>query len=302
MSSEIEATMTVEGNKAKIVVEALNRDASFVNFLNVSASIVGPDASAKPEQARLVQTGPGRYEAEVDANNPGSYVAVINYRGAKAQQQGMTLAGTVVNTSPELRELKSNDSILHQVADRTGGNYLPAFDAAQANLFRREGLFQSASPLPIWDILIPILLALILSDVAIRRIAWDWNSTKRMAAQARDYVMSFTTTRKVETRTSIDALQRVRSEVGAKLAEGAPLKPPAPPGDSEPVPDRSAKFEAKGVEGDISKVVGGATDKPVPPPPKKIEPKGAIGGSSLSSLKAAKQRAQQKIRDQEKSE
>ena len=31
----------------------------------------------------------------------------------------------------------------------------------------------------------------------------------------------------------------------------------------------------RGVEGDISKVVGGATDKPIPPPPKKIEPKGA---------------------------
>jgi hypothetical protein len=225
---------------------------------------------------------------------------VINYREAKGNKQGMTLAGTNVNTSPELRELKSNDSVLHQVADRTGGNYLPPFDPAAADVFRRQGLFENASPLPIWDLLIPVLLALIITDVAIRRIAWDWMSTKRMAASARDFVTSFTTTRKVETRQSIDALKRVRIEVEAKLAEGAPLKPAAPPRD-EPVPDPTAKFEAKGVEGDITKVVGGATDKAIPPPPKKVEPKGApAGGSSLSSLKAAKQRAQQKIRDQEK--
>jgi uncharacterized membrane protein len=301
MSNELEATMTMEGNKAKIVVEALNRDASFLNFMNVSASVVGPDAS-KPEQVRLVQTGPGRYEAEIDANDPGAYVSVINYRGAKGGQQGMTLAGTVVNTSPELRELKSNDSLLFQVAERTGGRVLPPFDPATADLFTREGLSPTASPLPIWDILIPMLLALMITDVAIRRIAWDWNSTKRMAANARDFVMSFTTTRKVETRESIDALKRVRTEVESKLAEGLPLKPAAAPRDQdeEVAPDRTAKFEAKGVEGDISKLVGGATDKPMPPPPKKIEPKGAVAGSSLSSLKAAKQRAQQKIRDQEK--
>ena len=141
-----------------------------------------------------------------------------------------------------------------------------------------------------------------ISDVAIRRIAWDWASTKRMAMNARDYVLSFTTTRKVETRQSIDALKRVRSEVEAKLAEGASITPPPLVGD-EPAPDRSAKFESKGIEGDISKLVGGATDKAIPPPPKKIEPKGAVGaGSSLSSLKAAKQRAQQKIREQEKSD
>ena len=91
-----------------------------------------------------------------------------------------------------------------------------------------------------------------------------------MAAGARDYVTSFTTTRQVETRQSIDALKRVRSEVESKLAEGVPLKPAA----HEPAPDRSAKFESKGVEGDITQVVGGAYRGSADPlPPKKIEPK-----------------------------
>jgi hypothetical protein len=186
--------------------------------------------------------------------------------------------------------------VLAQVADRTGGKILPPFDPANANLFRRDGLTQTASPLPIWDLLVPILLALLITDVAVRRIAWDWNSTKRAVVSAGEYVRSFTTTRQVETRQSLDALKRIRTEgeTGAKPPSiSTDVPPPAP----------SAKFEApKGVEGDITQVVGGATAKPLPSAPKKIEPKGATpeGGSSLSSLKAAKQRAQQKIREQEK--
>src|SRR5205823_14998228 len=133
-----------------------------------------------------------------------------------------------------------NETILTQIAERTGGRVLPPFDVESANLFTRDGLKPSVSPLPIWDILIPILLSLILIDVAIRRIAWDWNSTKRMAATARDFVMSFTTTRKIETRGSIDALKKVREEV----AEGANIKPPMSSAlPSEQRPDPRAKFQ-----------------------------------------------------------
>jgi hypothetical protein len=51
-------------------------------------------------------------------------------------------------------------------------------------------------------------------------------------------------------------------------------------------------------------VVGGATDKPLPAAPKKIEPKGAAAGpvDSMGSLMAAKRRAQEKIREKERAE
>ena len=55
------------------------------------------------------------------------------------------------------------------------------------------------------------------------------------------------------------------------------------------------------IEGDITSVVGGATDKPLPSAPKKIEPKGGppSPGSHTGGLLEAKRRAQQQIKQKE---
>src|SRR5262249_597367 len=106
------------------------------------------------------------------------------------------------------------------------------------------------------------------------------------------------TVRKVEAKPTLEGIKRVREEVAEqkfKVDDGA--RPPALPSESKPDPKR--KFEAKGVEGDITQVVGGATDKPIPPPPKKIEPKGAMPGPGghTGSLLEAKRRAQKQIKE-----
>ncbi|HEV2293585.1 MAG TPA: hypothetical protein VGR35_07000 [Tepidisphaeraceae bacterium] len=302
MSSDFDVQTVQSGNTGKITVEALNKENSFLNFLNIKAQIVGPDGNAR--DARLVQTGPGNYSAEFDAKEPGNYVVVLQYRGASGEE-GVLLSGMAVNSSPELRELKSNRAAIDDIATRTGGRILNPWDVQSEALFTRDGLKVTSSPLPIWDLLIPILLGLILVDVATRRIAWDWLATKKAAAAVANRVRSFTTTRQVETRSTLDALARVRTEGTDRLRtdEATPVKPPAVP--ATPRPSPSAKFEARGaaVEGDISKVVGGATDKPIPKAPKKTEPKGAPAVSGgMSSLMEAKRRARQQIEQKEKDE
>jgi uncharacterized membrane protein len=297
---DVQTTQDADG-KGKIKVEALSRDSSFLNFLSIAGTVIGPDM--KPHTVRLVQTGPGTYEGTFEANDPGNYVAVLNYQGPGGKN-GAMLTGMAVNASQELRELKSNESVLMQVAQKTGGRILDPFNSAAANLFSREGLQRTASPLPIWDILIPILLGLIIIDVAIRRIAWDWAATKRFAFATADKVRGFTVIRKVESRETLDALKRVREEVAEtkfKVDESEALSPEV----AAARPDPKAKFEAKAkVDGDITQLVGGATDKPVPPPPKKIEPKGKAPerGDHTSSLLEAKRRAQQKIKEREKND
>ncbi len=293
MSTDFEVQTTQVGDKGKITVEATNKDDAFLNFLSINGAVVGPDN--KPLPVRLVQTGPGTYEGEFDAKEPGTYAASLSYKSPKGAA-GLIVSGMAVNASPELRDLKSNEALLKQIAERTGGRYYDQpWQQATAGLFTREGLQPSASPLPIWDIMIPILLALIIIDIAIRRIAWDWQSTKRLVAAAGEQIRMYTTQRKVESAPTLDALKKVRGEVAEtkfKVAEeGAPSQRPNP----------KAKFEAKeGVEGDISKVVGGASDKPIPPAPKGKEPKGGVPEQGhTSSLLEAKRRAQQKMRERE---
>jgi uncharacterized membrane protein len=301
MSTDFDVRTVQIGDKGKIMVEALNRDSAFLNFLSVGGIVVGPDL--KPLNVRFVQTGPGTYESEeFDASQPGTYVSVLSYQGPN--QSGQLTSGMSVNSSPELRDLKSNDAVLSDVARRTGGRILTPFQPQGAALFSRDGLVKTASPLPIWDIMIPILLAALIIDIAVRRIAWDWLSTKRMATAGVDYVRSYTTVRQVEAKPTLDALKRVRTEVAEqkfKVEEGA--APGAPQAEARPDPRR--KFEAgKGVEGDIADVVGGATSKPIPPAPKNIEPKGMPAGSGehLGGLMAAKKRAQQQIKKKEEGE
>ena len=86
-----------------------------------------------------MQTGPGTYEGEFDATDPGAYVAQLVYQGP-AGKSGMIPAGMAVNASPELRELKSNEGAIRQVADKTGGRILEPWNAAVADLFSREAL------------------------------------------------------------------------------------------------------------------------------------------------------------------
>jgi hypothetical protein len=163
-------------------------------------------------------------------------------------------------------------------------------------------ILPSASPLPVWDILLPILLGLILIDVASRRIAWDWQSTRRMALAMADRVRSFTLARQIEAKPTLDALKRVREEVVETKFRSGDSAAPMPSRGAPAAPNPRAKFEAKGVEGDISQVVGGATNKPIPSAPKKTEGAGAgaPGGPGYTgSLLEAKRRAQQKIKEKE---
>lgn len=297
MSSDFDITMSQVGDKGKITVEALGQDSTFLSFLSVRGNVYAPDGTSVP--VRLVQTGPGVYEGEFDASQAGVYIPMMSYEGA-GKSGLMPPVGLAVSTSPELRDLKSNETTLVELARKTRGRVLTAFDVESADLFNREGLLKTASPLPIWDLLIPILLATILFDVAVRRIAWDWNSTKKLALAGADYVRSFTTIRKVESKPTLDALKRVRGEVAEqkfKVEESKPMS-----GYDAPAPNPKAKFEAKaGVEGDISQVVGGASDKPLPAAPKKIEPKGGSGSGAghTGSLLEAKRRAQRQIKEKE---
>ena len=294
-STDFDIRVTTEGGKGHVVVEALDQNNAFKSFLNVRGSVVGPDGA--PQNVTLQQTAPGIYEADFTSDRPGNYVVGLGVTGQKGYAANLR-SGTAVNASPELRELRSDDALLKRIADATGGRLLKPWDALdRGGVFTRAGLAPSRSPLPIWDILLPILVGLILVDVAVRRIAWDWSMAQRAGAAAKERVRDLTGGGRTDTDTkTLDALRKVRTEVG-----DARLKPKAAPpvAASQKKADASRKFEAtESVEGDIGAVVGGASDKPLPSAPKSKEPpKGEqpdAGG--MSSLMEAKRRAREQMK------
>ena len=297
MPTDFDVQTTINGDKGKVVVEAIGKNDQYLNFLSISGTVLGPDM--KPADIKLVPTGPGTYEATFDTKKSGNYVVALGYSGKDTH--GVLLSGAAMNNEPEYRELKSNDALLQDIARSTNGNLIAPFDPTGGGIFRRDGLIVTSSPLPVWDLLLPFLVALMILDVAVRRIAWDWMAIKRMGAAMAAQVRAFTTVRPAESAQTLDALKRVRDDVvETRFKSGE-----APAATGAPRPDPSAKFTAgKGVEGDITQVVGGATDKPVPPPPKKVEPKGtrAGPGEHTGGLLEAKRRAQQQIKKKEEGE
>jgi uncharacterized membrane protein len=294
VSSDFEIDMNTDGDKGHITVRAQEEGNAFNNFLNIMGTVAGGQ-DLTPHPIRLLQTGPGTYEADFDASQQGSYICYLNYSGQDGKS-GVLLAGTSVNSSPELRDLKSNNALLSQIAQRTGGRLLKPFDPSAADLFTRDGLEITSSPQPIWDRLIPFALALVLLDVAVRRIAWDWMAVKRMASAAANTVRQFTmTVRTVENRQVLENLKRVRGEVAEQKFKAPP--PPSPAA----APNAAAKFDAgaAGVEGDITSVVGGAVNQPISSS-QTTETKEPVGiGGHTSGLLEAKRRAQQKIKQKE---
>lgn len=166
-SADFDVVTRLEGDKGRIVIEALNRDASFLNEMRIAGRLILPDQSRKP--VHLVQTGPGHYEGTFDVNDDGQYLVSLQY-SAPNRESGMIRTGLTMPYSPEYRELQANLPLMEQVRARTGGRMLTG-DAIADDVFHKDHPVTRARQ-PIWrQTVIWVLLPLFLLDVAGRRLA-----------------------------------------------------------------------------------------------------------------------------------
>lgn len=166
-ASDFEVSARQVGHEGRIIVEALDTEASFLNGLSIAGRVLMPDS--KGRSIRLHQTGPGRYEGTFPASANGHYVAVLSYTDPKGRQ-GIIKTGLSVSYSPEYRELTTNEEVLRQIAEQTGGKMLP-LNPDKADVFRRP-VQPSVHRRPIWHwILGWFVIPLLLLDVAGRRLA-----------------------------------------------------------------------------------------------------------------------------------
>ena len=162
MSDELNISTDFAGSKGNIVVDAFNTSGQFRNFIELQARIIKPDLSV--ETMSLNQTGIGRYEANFDANQMGTYMLsvaeIIDGKPEKRQNTGM-----IVSYSPEYTNLDSNIKVIQELADATNGVYKPT----ASDIFgdRPERIWKIGN---VWKWLLIIAIPLFFIDVAIRRL------------------------------------------------------------------------------------------------------------------------------------
>jgi hypothetical protein len=271
--SNIAMRTRTEGEQAIVELDATDAAGGLANFLRTDARIVKPDGTVAP--LSMEQVGPGRYQARFDTPETGSYlvdVGLLDGRGARAG--GSVQASVSVPYAREFRATRDNAALLRSVAERTGGTAYTIADLATAQLFDRRGLSVPEAVRRIWDVLAIVAAALLVIDVAVRRIAFDRDAAKELAQG----VVGGTA---AATGESVAAWRAARSRASAASggAQGAGTQSASPV-----APTRS-------------RVAGPSVSRPAPAPAPDSQPPAAPGqpeedDSPLARLRKAKRRAQ----------
>ena len=171
-SGEFHALTNIAGNTGYVAVDAVDAKGRFRNFLDFQANVVRPDL--EHENIALRQSGPGRYEANFDAGQMGTYlVRVSEMRDGEAVNSQNT--GVVTSYSPEYRDMETNHSLLQSLAEATGGKFRPkAGEVAvhgESNVWRLQEL---------WHLLVLLSIPLFFLDVILRRITISKEQISRL--------------------------------------------------------------------------------------------------------------------------
>ncbi len=74
---------TLKDGQVRLIIDALDKDDNFLNFLNVSAAVVSPTMDSTELSVR--QTAPGRYVGEFTADKSGSSISISIRQAARVQ-------------------------------------------------------------------------------------------------------------------------------------------------------------------------------------------------------------------------
>jgi len=233
------ATETVDG-VTRVIVDALDKDDEFINARAMTGSAVSPKLGTIP--LLFEQKAPGRYVAEFESTDAGSYLLSINPGGG----QPLIRTGVNVGYSDEFRDRTTNLPLLESIAQLTpakgepgkmigneSGAQLPlAGDIPEPlladNPYRRD-LPEAVASQDIWPLLVLIGSCVFLADVFVRRvqIGFEWltpagawiseNILRREREQKQPETMSRLRSRKAEVREQTTGRKQQRFEADPEV-------------------------------------------------------------------------------------
>ncbi|MBN1430264.1 MAG: VWA domain-containing protein [Anaerolineae bacterium] len=242
VNQNVEVRVIQGDETAHIIVDAQDDDGTYLNDLEMSASVVGPDLKSNP--LALQQVAPGRYEGTFMPGEEGAYfvrVAGANPDdGSEAQAALAQTSGWVLSYSPEYRSLKGDPDYLSYIAGLTGGMLLTSPEGVFAH-----NLSHTPVPQPIWPWLLLAATLILPFDIAVRRLIITQSDWARLIS-----LLGFGRRQEVPVQSGasrVGSLLSVKERVPRprRPAAGAPEKPSTSatvddqPG--APVPSRSVE-------------------------------------------------------------
>lgn len=248
-SSQFTLMSRIENDRLVVSLDASGSDLPDGQWLDVPATVYLPDG--RSVDIRLQPVGPNVYETSVSALQTGHYIVAATPR-VGARNLGIVIGGASRVSSPEYRSLTSNITLLQQIAQATGGRLLDLDNPDQTNLFDRSNIAPAVGAVPLWPLLLWWTLALFMTDVAARRLAWNNSTIMNMwlritrSVQREDRAEASFAAATTERLRQVDRRQRTRSRRQRKRDD---LEHEAVDLDSdEPMPLASTPAEQAGSE------------------------------------------------------
>ncbi len=161
---ELPMEARIEGETARLVVEAMDDEDAFVNDLDPVAHVIGPMGAPVDERTRIDvpmhQVAPGRYEGETPIERFGAYAITAEHRRGGAVVAEST-GSLVYPYAPEYAALEPDPALLEALSEASGGGVYAepadAFDAMGEHVRAREDarapLFFAALAIFVLDLL-----------------------------------------------------------------------------------------------------------------------------------------------------
>ncbi|MFZ5818970.1 MAG: VWA domain-containing protein [Chloroflexota bacterium] len=161
----LEMDVSLQGEQARLTLDALDLGGAFLNGYQVEASIVAPDGEA--QSLTLRQGAPGRYEADFTPTQQGVYLIRFSGRAPEGGTGNFAeTAGWTLSYSPEYRRLEPDPDLLLRLAALTGGE---ATSPDPARAFSHD-MGASRASRPAWPWLLALAALLLPFDIAVRRL------------------------------------------------------------------------------------------------------------------------------------
>lgn len=164
--SDFKLRASVEGLEGRLVVDAVDREGRYLNFLDLEATVKDPGGDET--ELSLPAEGNGRYGLRFPLVRRGFYSVTVKQRKGGAQRKvgETTLA---LGYSPEMRFLPSNPGSLRAMAGRGGGRFLEGGVSQLDALLQKVEGKERQQATGLWPGLLVLALLLFAVEIAIRR-------------------------------------------------------------------------------------------------------------------------------------